>query len=111
MTEISKSATGVEALLDAIDTLSYASRGVRYIKNEYPETKDFDHNQMFSFIFELMNNPSKLNALVMGADPVVLSSIRHFIAWYATSADSDFIATEIRGIRDAKIGMLALTYD
>ena len=93
----------IAALVKQIDTLSLAAKGVKYIKQEFKETKDFDADNMFNFVCMLMSDSSKVNTLVMNADPVVLSSIQYFVHWYATSIDSENIPSQLRSIQQHRL--------
>lgn len=111
MSEISKPKTDIERVLDALDLLSLAAKGVTYIKREYPQTAKLDHDQLFTFISNMMSDASKVNALVMSADPVVLVSIRYFVHWYATSLDSNLLPSNFAKLAQDRMDILALTSD
>lgn len=111
MSEVQQPKSDIERMLDAIDLLSLAAKGVRYIKNEFPETKQYDHDQLFQYISRMMGDSSKVNALVMSADPVALSSIKYFVHWYATSIDSALLPSMLSRLGQVRIDMLALTSD
>jgi hypothetical protein len=109
--QIEQPKTPLQMLSDEIDVIAYAAKGVRYLKTEFPDTKDYDADQMFKFVSNLMSTSSKINALVMSSDSTVLNSIRLFLNWYASSIDSESIPQLLSQVAEHRSSSLLLTLD
>lgn len=89
-------------LVDAMSSMAVAAKGVQYIKNEFKETADYDHNQMFEFISNMLSNRSLVNALVMSGDPVILSSMQYFVSCYVEYSGTTTVPDQLRLVAEAR---------